>query len=98
MACVGCFSPPDPVAGILLLGASVGPIGLRGTLSPSASKSAILVDPGGMFPSSDLAVTWDPAIPAESAGLRGPVGPTMTLGMLPLSDEIGEESITIHGG
>ena len=38
-----------------------------GRCPPSASKSAILVDPGGMFPSSDLAVTWDPAIPVGSS-------------------------------
>ena len=80
--CAEGVSPAVP-AGIFFQGASVNPIGLCGTtLSPSASK-AILVDPGGMFPSSDLAVTWDSAIPAESAGMRVPVGPTLTLGMLP---------------
>ena len=51
-----------------------------------------------MFPSSDIAVTWDPTIPAESASLRGPVDSTMTLGTLALCDEIGGESMTIHGG
>ena len=67
-------------------------------MSPFAPKSAILVDRGGMFPSSDIAVMGDPTVPAESASMRGPLGPTMTLGTLPLSDEIGEESMTMHGG
>ena len=55
----------------------LGSDGLCGVLSPVAPESAILMDPGGMFPSSD---------PAESAALMGPVGPTMTLEVLPLSD------------
>ena len=47
----GILFPAVP-AGILF---SVGPVGLCGTLSPSDSNSAILVDPGGALPSSDLA-------------------------------------------
>ena len=54
----GTLSSPDPAgmlfpavpAGLLL---PVGPVGPYGTLSPSDSGSAILVDPGGVFPSSD---------------------------------------------
>ena len=63
-----------------------GPVIKTGTLFPSASESAILVDPGGMFPSSDLARTRGPAPPAGSAVLMGPVGPAMSLGVLPLSE------------
>ena len=48
----------------------VGPLDLCGTSSPSDPKSAMLVDSGGTFPSSDVAVMWDPTIPAESASLR----------------------------
>ena len=91
---VGLYAADGPVDPYV----PVGPVGLCGTLSPFAPKSAILVDPGGMFPSYDIAVMGDQTVPAESASLRGPVGPTMTLGTLPLSDEIGGESMTIHGG
>ena len=49
-----------------------GPVGHIGTLSPTTSASGILVDPGGMFPSSDLAMMRGPAPPAGSAVLRGP--------------------------
>ena len=91
----GMLSPCDsdqPVAD-----GPVGPYVARGPVG-SYGMLMILVDPGGMFPSSDIAVMEDQTVPAESASLRGPVGPTMTLGMLPLSDEIGGESMTIHGG
>ena len=73
----GTLFSPDPAvpAWILLLVGSVGPVGPCGTLSPSASESAILVDPGGMFPSSDLARKRGPAPPAGSAVLMGPVDP-----------------------
>ena len=37
------------------------------------------MDPGGMFPSSDLAEVRGPAPPAGSAVLMGPVGPAMSL-------------------
>ena len=60
-----------------------GSVGPCGTLSPSDSESAILMDPGGVFPSSDLARMRGPAPPAESAFLMGPVGPAMPLGVLP---------------
>ena len=84
----GTLSSPDPAvpAGILIPVGSVGPVGPCGTLSPSASESAILVDPGGVFPSTDLARIRGPAPLAESAVLMGPVGPAMSLGVLPLSD------------
>ena len=55
-----------------------GPVDHLGTLSPSTSTSEILVDPGGMSPSSDLAEMRGPAPPAESAVLRGPVGPAVS--------------------
>ena len=41
---------------------------------------------------------WDPTIPAESASLRGPVGPVMPLRTFPLSDQVGGECMDIHGG
>ena len=72
-------------------------VGLCGTSSPSDHKSAILVDSGGTFPSSDVAVMWDPTIPAESASLRGPVGPVMSLRTFFLSDQIGGECMDLHG-
>ena len=65
---------------------SVGPVGLIGpcgTLSPSDSDSAKLVDPGGALPSSDLAGMMVLDASAESAFL---MGPAMTLGMLPPSE------------
>ena len=72
----GALSPSDsdPAGpdGPYVAGDPVGPIG---TLSPSASELAILVNPGGMFPSSDLARMRGPAPPAGSAVLMGPVGP-----------------------
>ena len=43
-------------------------------------------------------VMWDPTIPAESASLRGPVGPVMPLRTFPLSDQVGGECMDIHGG
>ena len=64
-----------------------GPVGHLRTLSPSTSESGILVDPGGMFPSSDLAEMRGPAPPAGSAVLRGPVGLAMSLeALLPSVD------------
>ena len=62
-------------------------------LSPSASESVILVDPGGMFPSSDLARMRGPAPLAGLAVLMGPVGPAMSLGVLPLSDSESAEPV-----
>ena len=47
-----------------------GPVGHLGTLCPSTSTSEILVDPGGMSTSSDLAGMRGPAPPAESAVRR----------------------------
>ena len=70
-----------------------GPVGQIGTLFPSASESAILVDPGGMFPSSDLARMRGLAPPAGSAVQMGPVGPAMSLGVLPLSDSESAEPV-----
>ena len=64
-------------AGILLPVGPVGPIGSCGTLSPTDSDSAILADPGVVFPSSDLAGMRGSDTPAESAILMGPVGPPM---------------------
>ena len=46
-----------------------------------------------MFPSSDLARMRGPAPPAGSAVLRGPVGPAMSLGTLPLSDSESAEPV-----
>ena len=46
-----------------------GPVGQLGTLSPSTFASAILVDPGGMLPSSDLAGILLPAIPVSPVGI-----------------------------
>ena len=64
-----------PVTGSLIYsagpdGPSVtgGPVGQPGTLSPSTFASAILVDPGGTFPSSDLAGMLLPAIPVRPVG------------------------------
>ena len=57
-----------------------GPVGHLGTLPPTTSE--VLVDPGGMFPSSDLARMRGPAAPAGSPVLRGPVGPAMSLDTL----------------
>ena len=48
-----------------------GPVGQPGTLSPSTFVSAILVDPGGTFPSSDLAGMLLPAIPVHPVGIWG---------------------------
>ena len=59
-----------------------GPVGHLGTLPPTASESGVLVDPGGMFPSSDLARMRGPAALAGSPVLRGPVGPAMSLDAL----------------
>ena len=70
-----------------------GPVGHIGTLSPSASESGVLVDPGGMFPLSDLARMRGPAPPEGLAVLRGPVGPAMSLGMLSMSDSESAEPV-----
>ena len=59
-----------------------GPVGHLGKLPPTTSESGVLVDPGGMFPSSDLARMRGPAAPAGSPVLRGPVGPAMSLDVL----------------
>ena len=66
----GPMGPPDPAvilspavpAVILLPVGSVGPVGPDGMLSPSDSKSAILVDPGGCCPCS---VSADPVLPTR---------------------------------
>ena len=50
---------------------------------------------GGTFPSSDVAVRWDPTIPAS---LRGPVGPVLPLRTFPQSDQVGGECMDMHGG
>ena len=55
-----------------------GPVGHLETLSPSTSTSEILVDPGGMSTSSNLARMRGPAPPAESVVRRGPVGPAVS--------------------
>ena len=55
-----------------------GPVGRLGTLSLYTSTYEILVDPGGMSPSSDLAEMRGPAPPAESTVWRGPVGPAVS--------------------
>ena len=73
-------------AGILFPVGPVGPIGPCRTLSPFNSDSAILVDPGGVLPSSDLAGVMVLDALAESAFLVGPVGPAMTVGVLTPSD------------
>ena len=85
---------------------SFGPVGLCGTLSPSASELAILVDPGGMFPSSEDGPGLCPIgltgglSPAMVAPLPAEGDPTIT--MLPVEGlernyaEIGEESIAVH--
>ena len=65
-----------------------GSVGHLETLSPATSESGILVDPGGMFPSSDLARMRGPAPPAGSAVLRGPVGPAMSLETLLLDVDV----------
>ena len=59
-----------------------GPVGHLGTLPPTTSESGVLVDPGGMFPSSDFARMRGLAAPAGSPVLRGPVGPAMSLDTL----------------
>ena len=81
----------------------VGPVGLCGTLSPSASELAILVDPGGMFPSSDDGPGLCPIgltrglSPAAVAPLPAEGGPTITLlpveGLKKNYAVIGEENI-----
>ena len=48
-----------------------GPVGQLGTLSSSTFASAILVDPGGMLPSSDLAGMLLPAIPVSPVSIWG---------------------------
>ena len=48
-----------------------GPVGQIGTLSPSTFASAILVDPGGKLPSSELAGMLLPAIPVSPVGICG---------------------------
>ena len=76
----------------------VGPVSMCGSSSLSDPKSVILVNSGWTFPSSDVDVRWDPTIPAESASLRGPIGPVMPLRTFPQSDQVGGECMDIHGG
>ena len=59
-----------------------GPVGHLGTLFSSTYEPAILVDPGGTSPSSDLAEMLLPAIPGSPVGfssdlarMRGPAPP-----------------------
>ena len=59
-----------------------GPVGHLGMLPPTTSESGVLVDPGGMFPLSNLAGMRGPAAPAGSPVLRGPVGPARSLDTL----------------
>ena len=68
-----------------------GPVGQIGTLSPSTSSSEILVDPGGTFPSSDLAGMLLPAMPVDPIGRWG---------TLPLthSDSAGPDGPSVTGG
>ena len=76
-----------------------GPVGHLGTLPPTTSESGILVDPGGMFPSSDLARMRGPAAPAGSPVLRGSVGPAMSLDtLLPAVDVPGLYQIVLTVG
>ena len=70
-------------AGVLIPAVPAGPVGLVGTLSPTDCVSGILVDPGGMFPSSDLARMRGPTPPAGSTVLM--VGPAISLWVFPLS-------------
>ena len=63
-------SDSDP-AGPDGLSVTDGPVGQLGTLSPSTFASAILVDPGGTLPSSDLAGMLLPAIPVSPVGIWG---------------------------
>ena len=63
--------PPSDSAGPDGPSVTGGPVGQPGTLPPSTFASAILVDPGGTFPSSDLAGMLLPAIlvrPVASGG------------------------------
>ena len=62
-----------PVTGSLIYSAGPdGPsVGQPGTLSPSTFVSAILVDTGGTFRSSDLAGILLPAIPVRPFGIWG---------------------------
>ena len=48
-----------------------GPVGHLGTLPSSTFEPAILLDPGGMSPSSDLAGMLLPAIPVSPVGFWG---------------------------
>ena len=76
-----------------------GSVGHLKTLSPTTSESGILVDPGGLFPSSDLARMRGPAALAGSAVLRGPVGLAMSLDtLLPYEDAPGLCQIVLTVG
>ena len=68
-----------------------GPVGQIGMLSQSTSSLEILVDPGGMLPSSDLAGMLLPAMP---------VGPIGRWGTLPPSDSdlTGPDGPSVTGG
>ena len=75
------------------------PVGHLGTLPPTTSECGILVDPGGMFPSSGLARMRGPAAPVGSPVLRGPVGPAMSLDtLLPAVDVPGLYQIVLTVG
>ena len=71
-----------------------GPVGQIGTLSPSASESAILVDPGRTLPSTGLTEMLLPAIPV------GPVGLINLYGTLSPSDSdpAGLDGLYVTGG
>ena len=75
----------------------VGPVGLCGSSALSDPTTVNLVDSGGTLPSFDVAVKWDPTIPAASANLRGPGGPVMLLRTFPRSDQGGGECMDMHG-
>ena len=68
-----------------------GPVGQPGMLSPSTFVSAILVDPGGTFPSSDLAGMLLPAIPVDPIGRWGTLPPSG-------SDSAGPDGPSVTGG
>ena len=87
------LSDSDPAGpdGLYVTG---GPVGQIGTLSPSASESAILVDPGGTLHSSGLTEMLLPAIHV------GPVGPINLYGTLSPSDSdpAGPDGPYVTGG
>ena len=68
-----------------------GPVGQPGTLSPSTFALAILVDPGGTFPSSDLAGMLLPIIPVRPVGIWGTLSSSD-------SDPAGRDGSHVTGG